>query len=347
MRVLFIMLALALPVPVLSGEYAYTFAKDISNEKFEFPYDVLFRGKEGWVLVSYDIAPDGKTENIVIHASNGVSQLNHYVTRYIERRSYEPAVLNGTPVKQIVEPIVFSAIISNKKPEVSKVMLRDFKSARKHLRNANFEEARDALDTMSNRNGRNFYEQAQIHRLYAELYRLTGDDLRELERLITMMRMDEEDALKYSYFSKKERLSILRRIYEIETSNMRLSDAIGTVDWMKKVDADAGLTREIVAHSHKIREFLAQGKAFSMKTKLVPTAYGGPAASKLAVTRKRILLGSVKGEIDSVMLGCDKGMMVLDYTTKAPWEIPANWHSCRIRLTGQADTTVELTELPN
>jgi TonB family protein len=319
----------------------------MSNEKFEFPWDVRAQGKEGWVLVSYDITPEGKTENIVIHASNGVSRLNQYVTRYIERKSYEPAVLNGIPVKQIVEPIPYSFYLTNKKRGVSQVMLRDFKLARKHLQNANFEEARNALDTMSNRNGRSFYEQAQIHRLYAELYRLTGDDHRELERLVTMMRMDEKDALKYSYFSKKERLSFLHRVYEIETSNMRLSDAIGTVDWMKKVDADAGLTSEIVAHSQKIREFLAQGKAFSMETKLVPTAYGGAAESKLGVTRKRILLGSVEGEIDSVYLGCDEGGMLLDYTTKAPWVIPANWHACRIRLTGQADTIVELTELPN
>ncbi len=74
--------------------------RPINGVKMQYPPDMLAAGKEGRIIVSCDIEPDGSTSGCKVVESKGGSSFKAEALRYVNAARYRPATRKGTPVRE-------------------------------------------------------------------------------------------------------------------------------------------------------------------------------------------------------------------------------------------------------
>lgn len=75
-------------------------AKAIERVPPKYPINEARKGKEGWVVLSFIVEPDGSTSNVIIEDSSGSQDFEKASKRAIKKWAYEPAIENGEAIQQ-------------------------------------------------------------------------------------------------------------------------------------------------------------------------------------------------------------------------------------------------------
>ena len=66
----------------------------------QYPRNAASRGIEGWVILEFDVTPEGTTENVHVIDSDPKNIFDRAAIRAVEKFKYKPKIVNGQPTKQ-------------------------------------------------------------------------------------------------------------------------------------------------------------------------------------------------------------------------------------------------------
>lgn len=75
-------------------------AKPIDRVNPKYPINEARKGKEGWVVLSFIVEPDGSTSNVIIEDSSGSRGFEKESKKAIKKWAYQPAIENGEAIQQ-------------------------------------------------------------------------------------------------------------------------------------------------------------------------------------------------------------------------------------------------------
>jgi TonB family protein len=173
----------------------YVPAQLVERSNPKYPSSALFAGKEGWVMLSFVISPNGEVTEPMIEDSSGVEAFEQAALRAVESWKYRPAAQDGESVEQAMTKTRIQFQLEDKPDGASPSFVgkyrrimrlldeKDFASVVLHARAldiaasiATFERLRDARTARR----ADFYEQviANLQPSYERLLQLVnGDDL--------------------------------------------------------------------------------------------------------------------------------------------------------------------------
>ena len=99
-----IALGIALMVPTAGGASDVeglaegVMAQLLKQKNPRYPRSLASKGQEGWVEVSFVIAPDGTTQDLLVEDSTGSGEFEKPSLDALKRWRYKPATLAGKPV---------------------------------------------------------------------------------------------------------------------------------------------------------------------------------------------------------------------------------------------------------
>ena len=82
----------------VSGETIEVAVERIYSPGADYPRSALRKGTEGFVVVEFDVSPDGEVVDPYIVETDQPGSFERSVMRTIRRWAYEPYVHNGVPV---------------------------------------------------------------------------------------------------------------------------------------------------------------------------------------------------------------------------------------------------------
>ncbi len=76
-------------------------AEPIERVNPEFPEEARLKGIEGWVLVRFDIAEDGRVENVEVVDASPRNMFERDARKAVKKWKYAPRMSNGQPVRVV------------------------------------------------------------------------------------------------------------------------------------------------------------------------------------------------------------------------------------------------------
>ncbi len=82
----------------VSGETIEVSVERIYSPGADYPRSALRRGTEGYVVIEFDVSPEGEVVDPYVVETDQPGYFERSVMRTIRRWAYEPYVYNGVPV---------------------------------------------------------------------------------------------------------------------------------------------------------------------------------------------------------------------------------------------------------
>ena len=140
----------------------------IEQPKPEFPKSEFVRGREGWVLLSYDVLEDGTVFSPVIEASSGSDAFNEAAVEAISRWRYIPG---ETQTDRVLVHFVYE----RKQPFVSKKFFARDRKVHAAIDKGKLDNAQERIDEMRRRDDLTAVELAYTYIAEGRIYGARGD----------------------------------------------------------------------------------------------------------------------------------------------------------------------------
>jgi TonB family protein len=321
----------------------WTAAKPVSRRSPVYPSEALNGFKEGWVMVSFVISPDGEVIEPMIEDSSGVEALELSALRAVGDWRYEPAKRNGEPVEQsMVKTMIRFQIdgASGATPD----FLRKFRQISKSLQEGDLATAQPLLDELEFNGRDNLYEDAWFWWL-KYVYLETAESPSNKDKITALRRAVgyEGDFLDKDLFviaannlflleAKSNDLSAARRTY------MRLRDS-RTAERAERYEATiAALTPTF----EEIERIVAGNELLVSQAEIGANGYWVH-----DLLRRAFSMANIVGRVDVVDVRCEQGTKrYATFPIDGVWRVPDRWGTCGIYIKGAPGTTFEFEEHP-
>lgn len=343
MKKILALIAVTLPLSV-SADISYVRAKFISGEDIWYPIASRMDGQEGWVYYTYSIGIDGKVEDIKIIDSNGVSALLDALVKSLESRTYEPARLNGRAVVQHQEISRATYLLTDKPRDTSRKFNSLYKNAKKSIVNGDPDKAWSYIQKLSNYKHRSLYEEFFLQSTLVAYYRSLGNADLAYTHSLRVLDFYSEDQ-KNKILDDRYFIPFLVEAYKYEVEKMMIGDALGSAEWLQKIDSQNEAVRAVVDHANQLRLKIG-GQSHTGKGSITTPVFGGNTGIfKYTLIKSNFRIDGVRG-LNSVELLCEDGQMILDFSNENHWTVPEDWGDCFLRFYGDLGANFNVTELP-
>lgn len=335
-----LLLALLVAAPA-SGQFVPP--QNLDPDSVSIQLDSSFQS-DAWLVYTYDIDATGQVVNATIHSSNGVPEVEQAVLRQVNSLRFRPATRNGNPLKVSADPVTYTWIL-DKPREMSPGFERQYREAWALYSEGNYGAAADIAKVLQDYPGRNALEEVKSRILAASLASRWQDEAEELQhlgRVVELQQLALDNNFRNSYVPADQFLRILNRIVTLQLNGLMLADAGDTLMQMRRLGGDdpiiAGAGRRFIEAQ---RQFEATPDV-SVKGELQPLFDGGPGSWKVGLSRAAFSISDVRGRVGSVFLICNGTEKQLRYPSPEAWTIPPGWNNCKIDISGEAGTQLEL-----
>jgi hypothetical protein len=296
---------------------------------------------EAWLVYTYEIERDGSVQNMKIHTSNGVPEVENKIQGHVKAMRFSPGTRDGSPVKVAVGPIVYTWILDIPR-EMSEGFSATYQEAWDYFKQEDYDRAFEAAATLKTLPGRNAYEETKFQILGASLASRWEDDTAELghlRRIVEFQSLADRNRFTNPYVEDGQYLMILERIHSLLLGKMMLADGEVTLNKMMVRDSNSEVTaRARAAHQDAEGRFRANPDV-AIGGELTPIYRDGQGMWETRLTRKDFSMSGVKGRIESVHLACQSGGdKRLRYPSSSAWTTPAGWRDCKVEVAGRSGT---------
>ncbi len=334
-----------LPLHTAFAADDYVFAKLVTRDAIEYPNIARVHNNDGWAYYTFNIGTDGRAHDFSILESNGLTSLNEALRESIESSVYEPARYNGVAVTEqsLVGRAVF--MLEGKPGAARKPFMRNYRKIQSALQDGELDAAWLQLEELSAKTGLSLYEELYRQSLYVMYYGLTGDKDREYLHATRVLDFYAEEGDKSLLEEADYFVPFLVLVYQYEMAAMMLGHASLSAQWLEQMAPGTDLAAEMRAHSERVSARV-ENQEFWTRGKLLTPIYGGDRSTwTTRLLRREIELRDVSGQIEDVLLYCERGVKRLSYTVGQGWIVPASWGHCNLYVTGVSGATFVIAEL--
>ena len=204
----------------------------IEQPKPEFPKSEFVRGREGWVLLSYDVLEDGSVLNPVIEASSGSEAFDKAATQAVSRWRYIPGEVQS-------DTVLLHFVFERKQPYVSKKFFARDRKVHAAIDKGRLDKAQERIDEMRQRDDLTAVELAYTYIAEGRIYGARGDKQGQLARFRKAMINDGR------WLGRNDYLKLLHAAVILELQLKDYSSALRDYTLLTETDVGRKLAEDI------------------------------------------------------------------------------------------------------
>ena len=197
----------------------------IEQPKPEFPKSEFVRGREGWVLLSYDVLEDGSVFSPVIEASSGSEAFDDAAVEAVSRWRYIPGEIQS-------DKVLLHFVFERKQPYVSKKFFARDRKVHAAIDKGRLDNAQERIDEMRQKDDLTAVELAYTYIAEARIHGVRGDKEAQLAHFRRAMINDGR------WLGRKDYLKLLHAAVILELQLRDYASALR--DYMLLTETDVG-----------------------------------------------------------------------------------------------------------
>lgn len=332
----------AAPAPPRSIPARATAARIIEAQVPRYPITELQWGREGWVILSYVIRPDGSVGDVLVDNSSGVEGFEKAALKAAAAQRFEPATIDGEAVEQCAHKVRYTFAINEPTLGGRQSFRGKYRKISTLLDQGDMAGAESALAEVRDKGAWNLYEEARINLLNYELCRQKKDLDCQLTQL---MRATFGDG---AHLEPKLYPQVLELRASVELTSGLYGQVLDTLNRRKELKPRLAADHPLLIAGEQIRTAIAgdQPIGFDGRIKSESLATASAPSWGHQLLRRGFTIDQVAGQIDKVDIRCDWRRTTYDFDPALVWQIPESWGDCYVRVFGENQTTFKLVELP-
>ena len=310
------------------------------QEPPKYPKGNIRRGQEGWVRMSYIIAPDGSATDPLIIDSSGGKGFEEEARKASGNWRFAPLEVPGERPNNIVD---IRSEIENGRDRATSNFMRRYVKIVSHLRSTEYEDARRMVNSAHEIGGWNLYESTMLWLMTGRVEGAEGNLAGKLEhyrrahRIATKIRLD-----------RKDRVELLEKIFMLEDHFGQYAEAMGTHALLKKALGEDSINAQVAERSAEIRAKIDSLEPIVAQATVynpcdcdagTPLWYYKPA-------RRTFSFANLSGNVQSFEARCEHQRVQGPVEAGTKWTLAPEWGSCRVFVFGDDGATFEFVEHP-
>lgn len=212
----------------------------------EFPKSELIRGREGWVLLSYDVLEDGTVIRPMVEASSGSAAFDEAATEAVSRWRYLPG-------KAQADTALLHFVYERKQPFVSKKFFARDRKVHAAIDKGNLDNAQERIDKMRRKDDLSAVELAYTYVAEGRIHAARGDREGQLEHFRRAMINDGR------WLSRKDYLKLLHATVILELQLKDYGSALRDYGILTETDVGKKLASDIEEPMRRIASAVENG----------------------------------------------------------------------------------------
>lgn len=204
----------------------------IEQPKPEFPKSEFVRGREGWVLLSYDVLKDGTVFSPTVKASSGSDAFNEAAMKAVSRWRYLPGEVQS-------DTALLHFVYERKQPYVSKKFFAKDRKVHAAIDKGKLDKAQERIDEMRRRDDLTAVEHAYTYIAEARIHGARGDKEGQLAHFRRAMINDGR------WLSRSDYLKLLHAVVILELQLQDYSSALRDYGLLTETDTGRKLAADI------------------------------------------------------------------------------------------------------
>jgi TonB family protein len=218
----------------------------VEQPKPEFPKSEFVLGREGWVLLSYDVLEDGTVFSPVIEASSGSDAFNEAAVEAISRWRYIPGEMQ-------TDKVLVHFVYERKQPFVSKKFFARDRKVHAAIDKGKLDNAQERIDEMRRRDDLTAVELAYTYIAEGRIHGARGDKQGQLAHFRRAMINDGR------WLSRNDYLKLLHAAVILELQLKDYSSALRDYTLLTETKVGRKLAADIEEPMTRIENAVANG----------------------------------------------------------------------------------------
>lgn len=323
-----------------------TFIKPVPIERPNpsYPRDAMSQSREGWVMVSYVITPEGGIAEPMIENSSGGEAFEKAALRAVSRWRYSPATVGGEPVEQSMTKTRIVFLLQGGTEGARTRFIRTYREAATLISNGDLAAALPLIDQLEFGERANLYEDAWFWWLkYSYLEASKSTDAQQKIDALQLALGYEDDYLEPDLF-----VAAAQILYVLHVRGGDLSAARNTFARLR--DSKAARQSEryeaviaaLTPHYSQIEAAVAGNQRLAIKGEIGRHDYWVH-----DLLRRSFSVADISGRIDAVDVRCDRATKRYEsFAPESVWNVPESWGPCGVYIKGEPGTTFTFEEHP-
>jgi TonB family protein len=317
-------------------------AKPVERIAPNYPASALTSAKEGWVMLSFVISPNGEVIEPMIEDSSGVEALENSALKAITRWRYDPAKRNGEPVEQSMVKTIIRFQLDSGARGATTSFITKYRKILGFVQKDDLAAAQPLLDEIEFGGRSNLYEDAWfwwLKYMFLEAQEST-DDRAKMAALRRAVGYEDD------YLEKEQFVIAARQLFALEVKTADLAAARRT--FVRLRDSKEGRRADNYDENvaalqptfERIEEAIASDKLLVTRAEIGTNVYWVH-----DLLRRSFALGDIAGSVDVVDIRCEQGTKRYDsFPVDAVWNVPESWGECGVYIKGEPGTTFVFEE---
>jgi TonB family protein len=289
--------------------------------------------REGWVVVSTMVDPQGRPYEAAVASSTGAKELEKAALAAIEKTGFEPAISDGKPVDSVFH-IKYYFSFSNPGEGASAQFVSAYKKLSDALRK---EDRAGAAEALNNLKVVNLYEDAFLglaQYSYASKYGSVDEQIAGLQRAIA----GEQRA---KYLTHPEFEGAVRQSLILDLKANRLSEAEERWAQLQRIALDKKNLLSMKPTMDMVDALKSDPRPIYTAGVLPPTADDDGASSSswsLGLFRHKFSLNVTYGTVADIKVRCDKTFLRFKYDPQIVYHVESRFGNCGMAIIGEPGT---------
>ncbi|MFT5756705.1 MAG: TonB family protein [Alteromonadaceae bacterium] len=349
-------------------------AKAIVRIPPKYPINEAKSGRDGWVVMSYVIEPNGSTSNILIEDSSGSRGFEREALKALKKWSYQPASENGENIQQCKNTVQLDFKMKRKQSGVTKKFYRLYNHFNEALKQNNQEDIANYYPKIKTFKLNTHLESYYKFSILAEYEKNKKNKTAQLNYLNKALRFSES----YSYFNKLRndedviaaaiKMKNGQKHEAIQVESLSKTDKINEQNFylnyhskllleldLNKVSAALNSIDHLLLLTVNKKQHPSYQKQKQLIEQLIqspkPIATVGNIGEKTfwqhSLLRDQFSFIDIKGKLTKIDLRCSNKRHLYTINDKSTWTIPQNWQGCSVYIYGEDNASFTLVETHN
>jgi len=343
-------------------------AKPLIRVPPKYPVKDARAGRDGWVVVSYIVEPDGSTSNVLVEDSSGSKSFEKETRRAVKKWSFNPAIENGEAIQQCKNTVQLDFKMHREKEGVSKKFLRLFNKVNQALEQEVSPKTIELFEKLANWEQYTYLESFYKHSLlaqYQEKLKNSKAQLKHINKAISFSgsydyfkRLNNEKAIsseghrvqpksdEIAKYSSKEDQALDERLYPmfhqklvLEIELNLVGQALNSVNNLLLLKSNENQHASYLKHKNLLSDFIKSDQQLVVTGDIKKNDFW-----KHKLLRNQFSFTDIVGTLTKIDLRCSNKRHVYTINDSSTWTIPRQWKDCSIYVYGEDNATFTIIE---
>ena len=319
----------------------------------KYPVSEARSGREGYVVMSFIVEPDGSTSNVLVEDSSGSKHFEKASKKALQKWTFEPATENGEPIQQCKNTVQLDFKMSGDNESISRKFYSLYNRFNKAL-GADDTDPKDLAALYDKINNLKLQKSSEFyykHLVISQYYKQQGEQQKQLYYLNRALNFSKS----YSYLrqlksgvslSAKERKLKEDKLYPLYHQKLQLELSL------EKIGKAVQSVNNLLLFSNNTENHPSYQKIKTQIEGLIesdkPFLVAGNIAKRdfwqYKLLRNQFSFIDIQGRLTKIDLRCRNKHHVYSINEHSTWHIPENWQDCSVYVYGEDNASFTLVE---